>query len=129
MAKHLNVASPDGRSLSILTHNLSTKGPPTICVHQFLVKIDPPLPSLSSFINFWWTHSTQCTSTSHNRKNKKSFDFMYNTQITIKNTTIWFSFSLTELDFYWLKYFVEGTCKCTGIQTIIACNYLNLISF
>ena len=54
---------------------------------------------------------------------------MYNTQITIENTTICFSFSLTELDLYWSKVFVEGTWKCTEIQTIIACNYLNLISF
>ena len=125
----LNVASPDSRSLSILTHKLSTKGSPTICVHQFLVKIRPRSPPYQVFLNFWWAHSPQLTSTSHNRKNKKSSDFMYNTQITIENTTICFSFSLTELDLYWSKVFVEGTWKCTGIQTIIACNYLNLISF
>ena len=63
---------------------------------------------------------------------------MHDTQITKENTTIWFSFSLTRLDLYWLKaFFVEGTWKCTAthiennikLQTITACNYLNLISF
>ena len=48
----LSIASLDSRSLSILTHKLVMKGQSTICVYQFLVKIDLPLPSLSSFINF-----------------------------------------------------------------------------
>ena len=101
----MNAVSPDCRSLSILTHKFSTKGPSTICVDQFLVKIDPALPSLSSFINFLWAHSPYLTSALHNRKNKESSDFMYDTQITIKNTAIWFLFSLTGLDLYWLKDF------------------------
>ena len=35
--------------------------------------------------------TTQLTSTSHNGKNKKSSDFIYNNQITIENTAICFS--------------------------------------
>ena len=62
------------------------------------------------------------TSNFHNRKNKKSSDFMYEAQITIKNATIWFSFSLTRLALYCLKVFLwkvlgnaqQYTLKKTG---------------
>ena len=88
----LNVASPDSRSLRILTHKLSMKGSPTICVHpSFWSKFTPLSPPCQVFFNFWWAHSLQLTLTSHNRKNKKSSDFMYSNQITIENTTICFS--------------------------------------
>ena len=43
---------------------------------------------------------------------------MYDTQITIENTSIWFSLPLTGLDLYWLK--------CTGIHIEITENYKQL---
>ena len=103
----LNVISPDSRSLSILTPKLSTKGPPTIYNHQFLVKIDPPLPSLSRFINFWWAHCPQLTSTSHNTKNNKSSDFMYNTQITIEKHNNLFLVLMERVWFILVEKFYE----------------------
>ena len=41
---------------------------------------------------------------------------MYHTQITIENTTIWFSLSLRELDLCCLKVFVKRTCKGPGMH-------------
>ena len=105
--KFLNVISPDSRYLSILTTKLSTKGPPTICDHQFLVKIDPPLRYLSRFINFWWAYCPQLTSTSHNTKNNKSSDFMYNTQITIEKHNNLFLVLMERVWFILVEKFYE----------------------